>query len=278
MPAPRERSTSAIVVGATALICSLWIAICAAAPEFIWQGLRIALAHPSWADFLSALLIGLILAFFIEPIMDRLRDLLRRRHRHERASRSPRGALFTACVSLAFALASVSLHDAMSEFLANRDDSSGEVGLIAGVLLTTAWAIVPFFIALAWQSARSRWLAAPTGVVAAASPCLAGWLFSWSLQSTALTLAPCLLILYYGYRQNGLGSTGVAFAQCARVVATVGLAWLVASSIVDISLALMGAAFRLYSTVDFWIDARFYLGWALGLLLAPRAQLDQRER
>ncbi|HXW20746.1 MAG TPA: hypothetical protein VEK35_09605 [Roseiarcus sp.] len=277
MPAVQEHPTSAIVVGVTALICALWIAICAAAPEFIWQGIRIAVAHPSWADFLSALLIGLILAFFIEPIMDRLRDLLRRPHRREATGRSQRGALFTACVSLAFALASVSLHDAMTEFVANRDDSGGEVGLIAGVLLTTAWAMVPFFIALAWQGARDTWLAVPTGVLAAVSPCLAGWLFSWSLQSTALTLAPCLLILYYGNRQSARSSTDVAFAQCARVVATVGAAWLILSLLVDVSLALIGAAFRLYSTVDFWIDARFYLGWTLGLLLAPRAR-PRREK
>jgi len=265
---------SAIVVGATALICSLWISICAAAPEFIWQGIKIALAHPSWADFLAALLIGLILAFFIDPIMDRLRDLLRRQPRQDGRD-GRRGALFTAFVSMAFALASVSLHDAMTEFVSAKDDPSGEVGLIAGILLTTAWAMVPFFIALAWQSANNRWLAPPFGVLAAASPCVAGWLFSWSLQSTILTLAPCLLILYFGYRRAVKTPSELALARCAPIVAAVAAGWLVSTWLVDFGLARFGAAFRLYSSVDFWIDARFYLGWTLGLFVAPRAAVDR---
>ena len=37
--------------------------------------------------------------------------------------------------------------------------------------------------------------------------------------------------------------------------------------------ALLGATrldqLKLYAAADFWVDARFYLGWTLGLLLAP---------
>ena len=31
--------------------------------------------------------------------------------------------------------------------------------------------------------------------------------------------------------------------------------------------------FKLYSSFNFWADARFYLGWSLGLLLAPSPYL-----
>src|ERR1700691_719423 len=73
----RLHLANAAMVCASALAAALWIAICGAAPEFIWRGLRIALAHPSWTELFSALLIGLILAFFVAPIMERMRDLVR---------------------------------------------------------------------------------------------------------------------------------------------------------------------------------------------------------
>jgi len=44
------------------LICAFWVSICAAAPEFIWQGLLLALDHVDTAELLGALLIGLVLA------------------------------------------------------------------------------------------------------------------------------------------------------------------------------------------------------------------------
>jgi hypothetical protein len=58
----------------SALALALWIAICAAAPESIWQGRWIVAAHLSRADLLSVL-IGLVLAFFVEPLMERARHL-----------------------------------------------------------------------------------------------------------------------------------------------------------------------------------------------------------
>jgi hypothetical protein len=63
-----------ILAGSVALIVAFWVAICAAAPEVIWQGLRIAAGHLTRADLLSALLLGLILAFFVEPLLRRIGD------------------------------------------------------------------------------------------------------------------------------------------------------------------------------------------------------------
>lgn len=54
----------------SAVITALWIAVCAAAPEFIWQGVRLAFSHPDVSDLLSALLIGVTLAFFVEPLSE----------------------------------------------------------------------------------------------------------------------------------------------------------------------------------------------------------------
>src|SRR5271167_5028431 len=85
----------------SALISALWIVICAAAPEFIWQGLRIGLGHFTRADLLSALFLGLILAFFVDPLMRRIGDLFG--YEPHRDAPEPRNALFTASLSLSFA-------------------------------------------------------------------------------------------------------------------------------------------------------------------------------
>ena len=99
------------------VMAAVWVSICAAAPEFLWQGLRLALGHVSRTELLAALLIGVVLAFFIEPLMERLRALLSRAdHPHAPPDRL-HDALFTAGLSLAFALTSVFLHEAMTAFV-----------------------------------------------------------------------------------------------------------------------------------------------------------------
>ena len=62
-------SPAGFSIAAAALVSALWIATCAVAPEFIWQGLKIFIGHATGADLLSALLIALIFVFFIEPVL-----------------------------------------------------------------------------------------------------------------------------------------------------------------------------------------------------------------
>jgi hypothetical protein len=121
---------------ASIFITSLWVAICAVAPEFIWRGLRAAYEHPDWSDLLSALLIGLILAFFVEPATERVRDLLHlARTKNDFVEGRPRNVFFTACLSLVFALTSVGLHDAMSAFISGHGEGAEGIGIGCGQLL-----------------------------------------------------------------------------------------------------------------------------------------------
>ncbi len=258
--------TYRIFAGSLALIAAFWVAICAAAPEIIWQGLRIAAGHLTRTDLLSALLLGLILAFFVEPLLRRIGDFFG----PSRLTAAEEGCspLFTAGLGLAFALVSVCVHDALSAFVSGRGGENivGLSGPTAAIALTTAWSIVPFSISLAWLSVRSRWLRVPIGLIAGASPGIAGWLFSWSGHEVITTIIPCLLILGLGYRRVMSPPDRLALRRCGGVVALVAAGWLIGAWLVD--LFLVDHA-KVYTTPEFWVDARFYLGWAFGLLLAP---------
>ena len=263
-----------ILVAASALIAAFWVAICAAAPEFIWQGLWLAWHHVTRAELLSALLVGFVLAFFVEPLMERLRGLPHGRS----GSRTSGTALFTAALSLAFALASIALHDAMTAFVSEHEQTT-HGGFADAISLTMAWAIVPFAVTLAWLCLPNRWLAIPVGIIAAVSPCIAGWLFAWSLHSVFTTAVPTLVILALGYRRMVLWPAPIGFARLVRTVAWVAIVWLPTALLVDLLLGWVRLdQFKLYSSFNFWMDARFYLGWSLGLLLAPSPNLSRADR
>jgi hypothetical protein len=104
-------------------------------------------------------------------------------------------------------------------------------------------------------------------------PGISGWLFGWSTQTIIATTIPCSLILALGYRSVTKPPHEHAFARCARVVALVGAIWLASALLID---ALLGFShlnpLKFYSASGFFGDMRFYLGWTLGLLLAPSAQ------
>jgi hypothetical protein len=213
-----------------------------------------------------------ILAFFVDPLMSGMQDLLSRARHRDRADSIRHSPLFRVSVSLAFALASVCVHDAMIAFASDRaaEHTGANAGLAAALELTVSSAIVPFAITLAWLSVPTRRLALPMGIIAGASSCVAGWLFSWSVQEVVGTTIAGLLILCLGYRQVVRKPSPDVFARCARSVA------LVAAIVLPTAL-LLGFVFdfyhikqfKLYSASLFWTDARFYVGWTLGLLLAP---------
>jgi hypothetical protein len=244
--------------------------------------MRSVLAQPRWIDLASAVLIGLNLAFFIEPAMERLRGLTYRRETREPVTTHPAGVFFTASLSLAFALASICLHDAMTSFVSGHGTTENSP-VTAAILLIAAWAVVPFTVTLAWQCAGYRLLAILTGIIAGASPFLAGWLFSWSTQDVITTAVPCLLILALGYRRAYRSPEPGFLASRARIVALVATGWLLLALLAETGLLLFHLEqSRIYDASRTFIDARFYFGWAVGLVFAhfppPRRSEISRER
>lgn len=247
---------------------ALWVAVCAMTPEFIWRGARIVIHHFDWGDAAAALMIGLILAFCIEPAMERGRQMLFGHNNGGHGSYSP---LFAAAAGIAFALASVCLHDAITAFLATHAAQPlRQASLAEGLRVALSWAVVPFCTTLAWLAAARGRAARLMGVIGLLTPLAAAWEFNWSLADTLTTFLPCTAFLALGYRALRRGPAERLFPRAARAIALAGGLWLLLASTVDWLFAVSHATgFRLYNGTELWIDLRFYLGWCMGLLLAP---------
>jgi hypothetical protein len=81
-------------------------------------------------------------------------------------------------------------------------------------------------------------------------------------------------VLALGYRAVVKPPAERAFARCARIVGLVGAIWIGTAVVIDAILGFFHLnPFKLYSASDVFADMRFYLGWTLGLLLAPSPQM-----
>ena len=129
-----------------------------------------------------------------------------RGHHGATEDREPRSPVFTVCLSMAFALVSVSLHDALAAFVSGR---APDTGIDIAVTLTIGWAVVPLFVTAAWLSRGQRALTIPASVLAVLSPFLTAWLFSWSLASAISTAIPTAFIVLLGYSRSS-GRRGFA--------------------------------------------------------------------
>ena len=253
----------------SAVIAAIGVAICAGAPEFIWQGLEIVASHLGPGNLVSAALIALILVFFVEPILERLRGWLSG-HPHDPSHDGPRHLLIAAGIGLLIAFTSVGLHDAMSAFATPGDQFAGESGLDRAVNITISWGLVPFTITLAWLAANRRALAIVLGIIAAASSFFAAWYFAWGVTTAITTAVPCLAIQFLGYRQTTASWSDATLAPYAPMLAIVAVIWLVFAPIFDAVVLLLHApSLSLYDAQSYFIDVRFYFGWFLGLLLTP---------
>lgn len=52
-------------------VYTLWVSVCAFAPELLWQGFVLMRGHFGAAELFSALFIGTLFAFFVEPLLRR---------------------------------------------------------------------------------------------------------------------------------------------------------------------------------------------------------------
>jgi len=245
---------------------ALWVAVCAAAPEFLWQGLFSLFGHFSLTDAAAALLIGAILAFFVEPVLERLRGLS---DAHEPAEKSP---AFAACEALSFAIVAVCVHEAITVYVAaSHANEQASENLVKAVAQALQWAITPFFITIAWMAARApSWIAWPIAALSIIVGLLVGVIFGWSAHVLVTSAIPTIAVLIAGCLIVREQWDAFTFRRCARATGVIALAWLVLTGALQLALWLAHVqAFRVYERSEFWSDLRFYIGWVTGLLVAP---------
>ncbi len=254
---------------------ALWVAICSASPEFLWQGLVSLFSHFTWLNIAVALLIGSILAFFVEPVLEHLRGL------GGGSKHTDKSPAFAACTALSFAFVAVCIHEAITVYIdASHQNAQADHNLFNAVSQAIEWAVIPFAITLAWLGARAKpWASLLVVLFAELVVCLSGVWYDWSMREILTTSIPCTLILgagYLGVRQRWDHRT---IGRCARQTGVIALGWLAASGVLQLCLSLAHVeSFRVYDWADFTIDIRFYAGWVIGLLVAPGLVKRSHER
>ena len=242
---------------------ALWIGICAATPEVLWQGLVIFFGHLSWSGILSSLVIGTLLAFFVEPLLERIKHLS-----FDVGPHSAGPAFLTLPLAILFGMTAVCIHDAISVSFGHDGNHTQAYDAIAKV---PEWALVPFVVTLGWFAGRlPRPLSIAAALVAAASIIPIGLAYDWSLQDLLTTAIPALAILAAGHLHLGRTPRPARPLRLAGLTAATALSW---CALVAACLALASALgvphHWIYGPGELAIDARFYAGWVLGILLAP---------
>jgi hypothetical protein len=250
------------------VVFAFWVSVCAAAPEFIWRGLVALAGHLALRDVYSAILIAMLLGFFVEPIMERLRTgSWKLEHRNARTS------IYRATISLAFGVAAVSVHEAMNAYLggAQAADHEKQANLVAAMEQVREWALIPFAVTVAWFSARAgRRVAFLAAILGGVWVVAVGLHYAWAWRDIVTTSTPCFAIIALGTRFVAKRWDDETFLHLALLTAIVAACWLVLAWLAESGAWLLGAPdFHIYGWERFWEDFRFYLGWSLGLAVAP---------
>ena len=245
-----------------------WVSVCAASLEFIWQGWMLLLGHFSMQNVYAIILIGLILTVFVEPILERARE-----GRWTSEHRNTRSLLLTAPTAFIFGVVAVGLHECMTALLGSGSAVPGshDDGLVRGVKLILEWAGIPLAVTLAWFCARLR---PPIRILAAFCASLwvigVGWFYGWPIRDIVMTSIPCIAMIVLGQRYVEREWAENTFRNLGIGLAAFIAAWLALTLLLQAGLRLAGiTSIYLFGVGDLGEDVRFYLGWAIGLAIAP---------
>ncbi len=218
------------------LAFAVWVAVCAAAPELIWQGSLLVVHHFTLLNLYAIVLIGLILAFFVEPILERVRN-----RRWELEHENSQSLIFSAAFAFALGAAAVALHEGLNAYLGAGESvpDARRESLVQAFDVILQWAFIPFAVTLAWFAARPGWTAAwIAGAIALTWSIAVGWLYAWSTRDIMMVAIPVLMVMVLGFnyvvgewthhtfRQLAIGTALLfaGFMLCALAVQ--GLLWL----------------------------------------------------
>lgn len=249
---------------------AVWVSVCALAPEFIWQGFLTVLHHYDWVAAGSAVLTGAIVAFFAEPLTERLRAMrLHLTHKHKTTTH----ATF---IAFGLAVLAVCVHEAITAFIANPYPGHDIKDTLAYAMSEAfQWACIPFTVTVAWLCVRhTRWISVPAILLAAASITLVGYVFDWYPIDIVTTVIPCSCVLISGLVIMRKTPGASALSRCATSTAVIAFLWLASAGLLQCIFSLAAPkTWVIYTWGEYTIDFRFYVGWVIGLAVAPRPAL-----
>ncbi len=242
-----------------------WVAICSASPELIWQGLLTVVQHFSWSAAGSVLFVGAIVAFFVEPLTERLRFMrLDVSHKHRTTTHATLAAF-------SFAVLAVLVHEAITSYVSAANAHHGKDSLASAIEEVLQWSCIPFMVTVAWLCAhKKRWLSFPAVFAALLTIPLIGVVFAWDLNDIFTTTVPCTCILLAGFISKQKSGEPWNLSRCVKLTAVIALIWLASSGLLQLALLLASKTLVIYSWSEYTIDIRFYVGWVIGLAIAPK--------
>lgn len=250
-----------------AISFAVWVSVCSVAPEFIWQGFLANLHELNWAGGGAVILTGGIIAFFVEPLTERLRSMrLHVSHEHKSTTHAT-------LVAFSVAILAVFVHESIATFIEHPPRGyPGKDSLAFAISEVIQWAWIPFAITIAWLTAsKATWISVTTFIVALVSVVIIGPVFGWDLGDIVTTALPCACILVFGYIVMRKQHTNGAIRHCAVATARIALIWLAASGLLQLALLRFSSReIIFYTWSEYTIDFRFYVGWVIGLAVAPR--------
>lgn len=252
----------------------LWASVCAFAPEVIWQGIILLRSHFGAAELYTALFIGVLFTFFVEPLAERLKaGRWHLPHQHAHGSGHSARLVLGAMVSLSVGAAVVCVHEALGAFFGagHGGEEARWLGLVRAIWQAVEWASVPAAVTAAWLVASGRH---SFGFGAAVSACIwtvaVGFYFGWTWQDLIMTAVNGCLIVVIGTRRVMRGWDAGTVPALARIVGTVSLACVASTLLIQAAAGwVRGQEIEFYAPAQAYEDLRFYLGWFLGLSVAP---------
>lgn len=244
-----------------------WVAVCSASPELLWQGFLTVIHHFDWITAWSAVLVGSIVAFFVEPLTERLRNLsLQLSHRHKTTTHATVSAF-------GFAVLAVLVHEAITSYISAAQTSEpASDSLFSAISVVFQWACIPFMTTIAWFCAYGqRWIGLLALLLALLAIVLVGVVFDWNIPDILTTVIPCTCILLVGFFHMRKHRDQQVLSRCVMLTAAIAVIWLISAGCLQLVLSLVALKkVHIYTWVEYTIDLRFYVGWVIGLAVAPR--------
>ena len=247
-------------------LLSVWVGVCASVPEIIWQGGKLLLDHGEIQEFLiSSLLVGMMLAFFVEPLTERLKN------RSWSAHHNAQGWTFvTILVAVLFGMFTVCVHQCIDTLLHNKvtSTSNENTGLHEAIRIAVQWSFIPAIFTMVWFIGLKKrrigniLVIIASVIIFAVSMLAFHWHIYNSVSSIMVGALASIIVINKSGRSRPLGkkgdyylsiSAGICFTICTLLLMFVNY------YIVQID----------YDGLDYGEDARFYLGWILGLSFLP---------